>query len=241
MRSNTFQTPHACRPVKQSHDQNIDHYQRHPGVPMPSSSQIAPHVEQVGAYAITADQFHVVEIAYGETLRLTDRDGGGVAQMILTVAGDPRDRFSAPNTSVLNLGVYCTTGTVLYSYFYQKMMTIGADTVGGHSLLPTSITQSEVHDMAATSGCELLWRASAELGLTPAQTPFPFQAFIHHGLNDSGVISEAESRSSAGDYVEFVADMDLRAVIVHNTALLRTARPAASTIEVALHRAAGKE
>lgn len=58
-------------------------------------------------------QSRLVEVAYGQGLRLVDVKGGAAPQLIVVVAGDSRDRISAPNSIVLNRSVYFTVGGVL--------------------------------------------------------------------------------------------------------------------------------
>ncbi|MGB3482598.1 MAG: urea carboxylase-associated family protein [Mycobacterium sp.] len=206
---------------------------------MPDPQLESPPTHLAFRQVIEPQRFAVVDVAYGQTLRIADHTGGSAVQLVLVVAGDQRDRFSAPNTAVLNKSIYFSTGAVLYSYFYQPMMTITEDSVGRHSLLPTPLPAAGDSDSAGVrSGQGLLELAVANLGLTPSQTPFPFQAFIHHALSDTGVVSEALSHSKPGDAIAFRAELDLRAVVVNNPALIGEPAAAASrTIEVSVNRA----
>jgi uncharacterized protein YcgI (DUF1989 family) len=210
---------------------------------MPDVQSAHPSNEVISRHTVRARQFVVVDVDYGQTLRLTDRSGGSAAQLLLSVAGDQRDRFSAPNTAVLNKTIYLSSGGVLYSYFYQPMMTITEDTVGGHSMLPTPLRASaEVEDPDSQLGLGVLDAAAAELGVKAGQAPFPFQAFVHHVLSDTGAVSQAASRSRVGDTVALVADLDLRAVIVNNPALVgQQTTVEESVIEVSLSQTATEE
>lgn len=158
---------------------------------------------------LQAGEVTTVALDYGQTLRLTDTGGAACCQLIAVNRGDTRERFSAPNTMLLNKVVYFGEGSILYSYFCNPMLTITA-TDSAHDALPGVLPRP-----GDRPGRDLLIGAFAELGLAAHQVPYPFLAFVHHDISTDGTIGVARSTSSAGGFVELRAELDLQVVLAH--------------------------
>ncbi|WP_199435258.1 urea carboxylase-associated family protein [Qaidamihabitans albus] len=163
---------------------------------------------------LTAGAYQTVSLGYGETLRITDVGGGQCCQVIPVNHGDRRERFSAPNTMLLNKQVYFTTGSTLYSYFCNPMLTI-IGTTCTHDALPGRLPAGD--DVLAR---KLLTSAFASLGLARHQIPYPFLAFVRHTIAEDGSIDVACSESAAGDTVHLRADLDVDVVVASTPELL---------------------
>jgi uncharacterized protein len=163
------------------------------------------------ARTLAPGQHAVLGLDYGQTVRIVDDEGGQRAQLVCVNRGDRRERFSAPNTMLLNKGVYFTAGSVLYSYYCQPMMTITAAAAGSDTL-PGPLAGGQLEDAA---GRAALVAALGEIGLRRAQLPFPLQVFTRHEVAGDGTVGAGQSTSRAGDHIDLRAELDLFFVIVN--------------------------
>lgn len=155
-----------------------------------------------------------VTVPFGEILRIRDIAGGACCQLVIVNHGDARERFSAPNTMLLNKKVYFDEGSVLHSYLCNPMMTITATDVT-HDALPGTLA-----DPGPRPGAELLAEEAAGLGLAPHQVPYPFLAFTHHTITDSGYVGAAASVSNPGSFIDLRAEFDVDVVLANTPDLL---------------------
>lgn len=182
---------------------------------------LPPETEQGTTITIPSGSHRLLSVAFGETLILSDEDGGQAGQIIPVVAGDHRDRFSSANTMAINKTAFFTTGGIFYSYFCHPMMTIVGDDTGSHSLLPSPLGEKgSASFRAGQQTQELLADVAASLGIEPQLMPFPFQVFAQHDLSVDGTVSAPRSGSAKGHSLALRAEMDLDIAVVNNPFLL---------------------
>lgn len=153
------------------------------------------------------------EMATGQVLRVTDVEGQQVGDLVAFSRENPREKFWISNTIRLNGTIYLTTGHTLYSELSRPMLRILASTGDPHDLLAGSCNAeidkvrygADDHRGCVENFCEAL----APWGITRPQVPMSFNLFMNCPVQPGGGWTIEEPRSQAGDYVEFIAEMDL--------------------------------
>lgn len=153
------------------------------------------------------------EMASGQLLRVTDVEGQQVGDLVAFSQENPREKFWISNTVRLNGTIYLTTGHTLYSELSRPMLRIVASTGDPHDLLAGSCN-AEIdrvrYGVEDHRGCvENFCQALLPWGITRPDIPMSFNMFMNCPVQPGGGWSIEEPRSQAGDYVEFVAEMDL--------------------------------
>jgi uncharacterized protein YcgI (DUF1989 family) len=153
------------------------------------------------------------EMAAGQVLRVTDVEGQQVGDLVAFSRENPQEKFWISNTIRLNGTIYLTTGHTLYSELSRPMLRILASTGDPHDLLAGSCNaQIDKVRYGADDhqGCvENFCKALSPWGITRPEVPMSFNLFMNCPVQPGGGWSIEEPRSQAGDYVEFVAEMDL--------------------------------
>jgi uncharacterized protein YcgI (DUF1989 family) len=154
------------------------------------------------------------EVNAGETLRITDPEGGQVSDVIAFNAADTAEAISSGRTLDYNGTMRLTTGHVLYSNRGRPMFTIVEDTVGVHdfTLAPCSQVMFELlHNVTEPHpGCfENLCRAVERYEITPDAIPTAFNVFMHVEIAPEGTITVLPPTSQPGDHFDLRAEMDL--------------------------------
>ncbi|WP_416954369.1 DUF1989 domain-containing protein [Nocardioides sp. T5] len=162
---------------------------------------------------LPAKQGIAFEMAMGQVLRIVDVEGQQVPDLLCFNAADHADKFSPPNTQLLNQTVFLKTGHHLYSTRARPMMTILEDTVGVHDVISggcSAATNEFRYGVRGTASC----RGNFEEALAPYDIPEPeipynFNIFMNVTVAADGATAIEESPSKAGDYIDLRADMDL--------------------------------
>lgn len=156
---------------------------------------------------------HALRLARGDVLRVTDVDGSQVADLVAFNADDPDEHFSQGFTRANNDKAGVLVGDRLYSNVNTVMLTVVADTVGVHDMLfpPCStFLYRHVFGVEGKTGC----REHLTIALEPYEIGFarvtdPFNVFMNTAIDEVGGMAIYPPRSSAGDYLELRAEMDL--------------------------------
>jgi uncharacterized protein YcgI (DUF1989 family) len=156
---------------------------------------------------------HALRLARGDVLRVTDVDGSQVADLVAFNADDPDEHFSQGFTRANNDNAGVLVGDRLYSNVNTVMLTVVADTVGMHDMLfpPCStFLYRHVFGVEGKTGC----REHLTIALEPYEIGFarvtdPFNVFMNTAIDEVGRMAIYPPRSSAGDYLELRAEMDL--------------------------------
>ena len=159
----------------------------------------------------------------GEHLRITDLEGNQGVDFLCYNAADPLERYHAPNTLKAAKTLRLTTGYSLLSDEARPIFTIVADTVGYHDTIGgccSAHSNALLYGVADCPGCrENFLAALAEHGLGRRDIVPNVNFFCNVTVHDGNALAERTfeplpvDASTAGGYVELVADMDALAVI----------------------------
>lgn len=155
------------------------------------------------------------EMLAGQRLRVIDPRGEQVADLLAFNRSDTREVLSSGRTLDYASKLFLTTGDVLYSNRSRPMFSIGEDCVKRHDFLLTPCSADTFrilygHDHPHRGCHGNLVEALAPWGIAPDDIPVTFNVFMNVEVDgDSGTIAVRPPKSRAGDYVDFVAHMDL--------------------------------
>jgi uncharacterized protein YcgI (DUF1989 family) len=156
---------------------------------------------------------HALRVARGDLLRVTDVDGSQVADLVAFSADDPDEHFSQGFTRANNDKAGVIAGDHLYSNVNTPMLTVVTDTVGVHDMLfpPCStFLYRHVFGVEGKTGCrEHLTAALEPYGIGFGRVTDPFNVFMNTAIDAAGRMAIYPPRSTAGDYLELRAEMDL--------------------------------
>ena len=183
----------------------------------------------------------------GSSLRIVDIAGRQGVDFLCYNAEAPEERYNAPNTikaaATLNLG----EGTVLYSDRARLLMTIVADTCGGHDTIGgccSAWSNEMLYGVVGVPGCrENFLKALSEHGLGWRDIVPNINFFCSVPVYPEGALAPAvfvEGRSQAGDYVELRAERRVLAVISNCPQVNNPCNDGAPTpIRVVVHEGVG--
>lgn len=155
------------------------------------------------------------ELKAGQRLRVIDPQGEQVADLLAFNRADTREVLSSGRTLDYASKLFLTTGDVLYSNRSRPMFTIGEDRVGRHDFLLTPCSADTFRILYGHEhphrGCHgNLVEALAPWGIAPDQIPVTFNVFMNVEVDGTtGRLAVCPPKSRAGDFVDFVAHMDL--------------------------------
>jgi uncharacterized protein len=155
----------------------------------------------------------VREVRAGQTLRVTDREGQQVGDLIAFALDDLAEKFWISNTIRLNETVYVTKGHVLYSELSRPMLTITEDSCGRHDLLAGSCN-AEIdkvrYGVDDHRGCvENFLSVLTPYGITRKDIPMSLNLFMNCPVQPDGHWGIVTPASKAGDHIDLRAEMDL--------------------------------
>ncbi len=159
-------------------------------------------------------------LAAGARLRIVDLAGRQGVDFLCYNAEDPSERYNAPNTIKAATSLILGQGTVLYSDKARPLMTIVADTCGGHDTIGgccSAWSNEMLYGVKGVTGCRENFLKALEghaLGwrdIVPNINFFCSVPVLAEGALAPTVF--VEGRSKAGDYVELRAEMPVLAVI----------------------------
>ena len=155
------------------------------------------------------------ELKAGQRLRVIDPLGKQVADLIAFSRANTQEYLSSGRTLDYASRLFLTTGDLLYSNRSRPMFQIGEDRVRRHDFLLTPCSADTFRILYGHEhphhGCQgNLAAALAPYGITPDQIPVTFNVFMNVEVDgETGEFAVRPPRSKAGDYVDFVAQMDL--------------------------------
>jgi urea carboxylase-associated protein 1 len=176
----------------------------------------------------------------GETLRLTDSKGQQAVDFLCYNAADPEERYHAPNTIKKAGHILLTTGDVLYSDRANPLLTITADTFGGHDTIGgcCSAPSNRMLYGIANPGCRENFLAALKPHRLGWRDIVPnVNWFMTVPVGAAGDAAIALGHSRPGDHVDLRAEMDVLAVISNCPQVLNPCNNFNPTdIEVAVFR-----
>ncbi|WP_293880664.1 urea carboxylase-associated family protein [Sphingomonas sp.] len=170
---------------------------------LPERTRIAPRTGT--AFRVDADQ----------VLTVCDPEGEQVADLLCFNAEDVGEVLSSGRTLDYASRIYLTTGDLLYSNRSNVMFEIVEDMVGRHDFLLTPCSRDTFRiiygDIDPHQGCfGNLAEALTPYGVKPDAIPIAFNCFMNVPVDAAtGAISVLPPLSKPGDYIKFVARMDL--------------------------------
>jgi urea carboxylase-associated protein 1 len=159
-------------------------------------------------------------VARGSHLRIVDVAGRQGVDFLCYNAENTDERYNAPNTVKAATAITLETGRVLYSDFARPLMTIVADTCGGHDTIGgccSAWSNKMLYGVEDVPGCrENFLKALGQHGLGWRDIVPNINFFCSVPVHAEGRLAESvfvEGRSKAGDYVDLRAEMPVLAVI----------------------------
>ena len=153
----------------------------------------------------------------GEILRLIDLEGSQAIDFLCYNADDPTERYHAPNTIKVPRNIFIGLGSVLRSNLARPMMTVTADSCGGHDTI-FGCCSFEIDRVryGRTNGesCQRNFeRELARHGIGPELVVPNVNFFMNVPVGQDGAAQISASQSTAGDYVDLRAEMPVLAVL----------------------------
>jgi uncharacterized protein YcgI (DUF1989 family) len=151
----------------------------------------------------------------GQHLTIIDPKGMQVSDLLAFSRNDPREVISSGRTIDYASRIFLTTGDPLYSNRSNVMLRIVADTCGRHDFLLTPCSKDTFRiiygDKEPHHGCfGNLAAALKESKIEKDNIPVAFNCFMNVVIDaKTGELRVDPPTSKAGDYIEFVAEMDL--------------------------------
>ncbi len=155
-----------------------------------------------------------IELKGGQSLKVTDLEGGQVADLLAYRADDFIEKLSTGATIDYNGTLYVGKGDYLYSNRYNPLLLIVEDTVGAHDLLhppcSTAMYRAQYKIQGDHPSCFANFiRLLRKYGLEEKDIGTPFNIFMNTRVNVDGRVEVKAPLSQAGDYVLLQAETDL--------------------------------
>jgi uncharacterized protein YcgI (DUF1989 family) len=174
-------------------------------------------IEQLRPHASIA-----MALAPGDTLTYEDLEGGQSAELVFFALGHLGERFSSPNTLLLNASIFPTTGHRLFSTECRPLMTIVHDSVGHNDVISggcdpdRSPARLGAYGLGPETSRASLAASVEPWGVPADYVPPPFAIFLRQQVDvSSGALVWGSSPSKPGDSITFRADSELVVAIAH--------------------------
>jgi len=186
-------------------------------------------------------------VAAGARLRIVDLAGRQGVDFLCYNGADPEERYNAPNTIKAATSLRLGAGTLLYSDKARPLMTIVADTCGGHDTIGgccSAWSNEMLYGVAGVPGCrENFMKALAAHDMGWRDIVPNINFFCSVPVLPEGALAPTvfvEGRSRAGDYVELRAERTVLAVISNCPQVNNPCNDGAPTpIRVVVHEVGG--
>jgi len=149
----------------------------------------------------------------GEVLRVVDCEGRQGVDLLCFNADDLSERYNAPNTIKAAGTILIGQGTVLYSDRARALLTVVADTCGGHDTIAgccSSWSNKLLYGVDDMPGCRENFLAALEPhGLGWRDIVPNVNLFCRVPVFEGGALAEGvfvDGGSAAGDFVDLRAD-----------------------------------
>ncbi|KAH7234528.1 hypothetical protein B0J15DRAFT_571004 [Fusarium solani] len=155
------------------------------------------------------------KVAKGQRFSVINSKGASVADLIAFSTNDPREALSNGRSFNYGSKILFSTGDKLYSNRSNVMLRIVKDTVGRHNFLSTPCSKDTFrliyNNIEELPGYHRnLAHILAKFGIPEEGITTPFNIFIHVVMDrETGALEIKPLISKAGDYIDFMAEMDL--------------------------------
>jgi len=158
-------------------------------------------------------------LSAGECLRIVDLEGAQAVDFLCFGTHPHRgqvERYHAANTIKVPCRLYLAEGSVLYSQFARPMMSVVADSMGGHDTVfgCCSFDVDRVRYGAVNAECcqRNFETEMARHGLGPEHVVANVNWFMSVPVEPDGTARIVESPSRPGEHVDLRAEMDVLCV-----------------------------
>jgi len=164
-------------------------------------------------------------IRRGVTLRLTDREGGANASVLLYAAGNPLERYNMADTLKAQHTAFLTQGHVCYSDMGRILCSITADSVGWHDTICGVSNAARVKERYGEAtyqqhrnafhrnGYDSFLVELGKAGLGPRDVMPNLNFFSKVSASDSGELVFHPGHSRAGSHVDLRFEMPTLVVL----------------------------
>lgn len=152
-----------------------------------------------------------VDVSAGQTIYVTDVEGGQVADFFAETRQDAGEFLSTGVTIDCNSSVKLHVGDYLYSNLYRPMFRIMSDDVGKHDLLHPCC-RPEMYDFFYHNGAGHKNRLDTINACLQTHRPIihPVNLFMHTSIEPDGSLKVRPPVSKAGDTIVLRAETDVR-------------------------------
>jgi uncharacterized protein YcgI (DUF1989 family) len=164
--------------------------------------------------AIPARRGKAAFVRSGQTIKVINTHGEQVVDTWAFNRADPREFMSMEHSRATHHHMIPRIGDQLLTNHRRPILTILEDTAGGiHDTLIAACDRYRYEELGCADyhdNCtDNLAAALAELGLTPPETPSPFNLFMNIPWTGPGELSFEAPVSTPGCYILMRAEMDL--------------------------------
>ncbi len=157
---------------------------------------------------------HGFRVNNGDLVKVIDVEGQQIADFVAYNSENFEERLDSVVTRDTIQSTDIKINSSLYSNLYRPMLTLLKDTVQKHDLLSPAcrpeMYQVLYNKNKPNENCfSNINEALSQFGIPYARQHYPFNIFMNTVISSGGKITVNKSRSSAGDYVEMRAEMDL--------------------------------
>jgi hypothetical protein len=163
---------------------------------------------------IPAREYASLILHQGGTLRVVDKEGKQVADLVALSVADKGEKLSCVYSNVLNGTWKLTKGHILYTNRARRMLSIVEDTVGLHytggGFCNQEINFIRYKDREMRNCADNLTRAFQAQGIRREDFDFDccFNIFMNLTYQPDGSMRLQEPLSKAGDYIDLRAEID---------------------------------
>jgi urea carboxylase-associated protein 1 len=152
-------------------------------------------------------------VAKGQHVRIVDLHGQQAVDFLCYDADDPRDRYNAANTMKMGGNIFLKKESILWSDRGHELMRVVEDTCGFHDTIG-GCCSSEMnvlrYNKPGPGNCRDTFEAALKpFGLTRDDITANVNWFMYVPVGANGEMGITEGPSTAGDFVDLVAERDV--------------------------------
>lgn len=171
-----------------------------------------------------ADSWSII-VRRGYTMRITDKDGGANCSLLAYNSEEKLERYNMADTLKAQHTAALTSGHVLYSDMGRVLLSIAEDTCGWHDPIGGVSDARQVHEKYGDkpyqdnlndfyrNGHELFLIELGKYGLCKRDLVANVNLFSRVVVDDRGDMRYEPGNSTAGDYVDLRAEMNVLVVV----------------------------
>jgi len=167
---------------------------------------------------VPAGEGRAVVVREGQTVRVTDVEGGQVGDLFAFAAADPGEYASAEHTRLAIRKLFPRPGDPVLTNRRRPILSVTEDTSPGrHDMLYAACDPARYQLLGAApshrSCVANLRQALREQGIETSAVPQPLNVFMDVQVQEDGTLVSQPASSGPGDYIAFRAAMDCLVVL----------------------------